>query len=231
MIIVIDRDNLRMVAGTNSRNHAHLIAEVDFSNVATLLVSTEGGRDWTVLTDLEIRMMFKNMSGMESPPYGEAIKQLRAYGETFPVYPKGEAELERTLTELRKLDTPEDAAEHVEAVAERSVENRQAIIAMAEAANPALSRPAERVPEAEYQAARAKPASAPKPAGEAPSAPRKPGATKMVWDICDRALETWGGGEINKAFREAAKKACVDAGINEGTFGVQFGKWKSSKGV
>lgn len=86
----------------------------------------------------------------------------------------------------------------------------------------------------------------PKPP-KAPAAPKPPRApsgpatrpkagttTGKVWDVADAALTAAGGAEnIDdwKAFRASVTKLCEAEGINAGTVGVQFGKWKSSKGI
>ena len=69
--------------------------------------------------------------------------------------------------------------------------------------------------------------------------PREPGerpkatsTTGMVWVICDEALEAIGfKDELTdwKAVRTKANEKATEAGIVGGTFGVQYGKWKSAK--
>lgn len=80
------------------------------------------------------------------------------------------------------------------------------------------------------------PAKAPKP--KPPREPSEPAArpkagtsTGKVWDICDRL---WGTGKDHgtmKNLKAEVLEACAAEGINSGTAGVQFGKWKSSKGL
>lgn len=80
-----------------------------------------------------------------------------------------------------------------------------------------------------------KAASKPPRAPKAPSGPAtrpKPGtATGKVWDIADAALEAAGEVADWKAFRATVTELAKAEGINPGTVGVQFGKWKSSKGL
>lgn len=229
--LIMDKEALRLVAAADTPSHISLIAEVEFSNVPVVILNTADGGSWTILTGEELSGLYRNMSGMEPPSYGECIAQLRQYGETWPAYSKSEAELAAMLVELEKLDTREDIAERAAAAEKQKQVTYQTIINAAHkaatAANPALARPAESIPAAQAVAA----SRAATPSKSEPSAPRKPGATKMVWDICDDLHAQVPLITDIKAFREAAKKKCVEAGINEGTFGVQFGKWKSSKGV
>ena len=71
----------------------------------------------------------------------------------------------------------------------------------------------------------------PKPP-KAPSAPavrpKEGTATGKVWDICDAAYKAAGEVQDWKAFRAAVTALAEKEGINAGTVGVQFGKWKSS---
>lgn len=85
-------------------------------------------------------------------------------------------------------------------------------------------------------AAADKPAKAP----AAPKAPRAPSApatrpkagtaTGKVWDLADQLWSDTAANDI-KAFRTKLTAACEAEGINAGTVGVQFSKWKSSKGI
>lgn len=74
---------------------------------------------------------------------------------------------------------------------------------------------------------------APKPP-KAPSEPAtrpKPGtSTGKVWDAADAALAANPGAPV-KELKSLVVAACEAEGINAGTAGVQFGKWKSSKGL
>lgn len=91
---------------------------------------------------------------------------------------------------------------------------------------------------AEAQEATNKP---PKPQ-KAPKAPKEPAdptgrpkpnsMTGLVWDLADQAYAaTVRNGEEPdwKAVRAELAKLCANEGINAGTMGVQYGKWKASK--
>lgn len=86
----------------------------------------------------------------------------------------------------------------------------------------------------------------PKPAPKAPKAPKAPttpadpnGRPKasstigLVWDLADTAYATVvpdGAAEPDwKAVRAELARLCSQEGINAGTMGVQYGKWKASK--
>ena len=85
----------------------------------------------------------------------------------------------------------------------------------------------------------------PKPAPKAPKAPKAPttpadpngrpkasSTTGLVWDLADTAYATAvpDGAEPDwKAVRAELARLCSQEGINAGTMGVQYGKWKASK--
>ena len=77
-------------------------------------------------------------------------------------------------------------------------------------------------------------------APKAPTAPADPGGrpkatstTGLVWDLADMAYATVvtdGAAEPDwKAVRAELARLCAHEGINAGTMGVQYGKWKASK--
>ena len=85
-----------------------------------------------------------------------------------------------------------------------------------------------------------------KPAPKAPKAPKAPttpadpngrpkasSTTGLVWDLADTAYATVvpdGAAEPDwKAVRAELARLCSQEGINAGTMGVQYGKWKASK--
>lgn len=86
----------------------------------------------------------------------------------------------------------------------------------------------------------------PKPAPKAPKAPKAPttpadpngrpkasSTTGLIWDLADTAYATVvpdGAAEPDwKAVRAELARLCAQEGINAGTMGVQYGKWKASK--
>ena len=86
----------------------------------------------------------------------------------------------------------------------------------------------------------AKPAPKAPKAPKAPTAPADPGGrpkatstTGLVWDLADTAYATVvtdGAAEPDwKAVRAELARLCAHEGINAGTMGVQYGKWKASK--
>jgi len=225
MLIIIDREQLRMVAAAANRKWINLVAYVDFPNVATLIVDSEEGRTWTALDAKEMAMLYTNMSGQPAPEYNVAIEQLRNYANTWGNYPKTEAELE-VQAEAIFREEQANADPEADALAQKQAERQahQAAIAMAEKASASLT-PEQR-------------------AAQAPTAPKAPkghqadgavpakGVTKRVWDIADQVLAV----DPNRpktdfrAFRRTIIERAAAEGINEGTAATQFGKWKLGKG-
>src|ERR1700748_493993 len=104
MFILVDKDNLMMVAAARSLNHIGLIAAVDFPNVATATFNGLDGRSWSMLSEKEVATLYTNMSGEKAPGYGECVAQLRDYVGTWDVYHRSEAELQREYHTLEVED-------------------------------------------------------------------------------------------------------------------------------
>lgn len=69
------------------------------------------------------------------------------------------------------------------------------------------------------------------PAGEA-HRPKAGTSTGRVWDFADEESAKYGAADkAGKAVRQAVIQRCITEGINSSTASVQFGKWKSSKGL
>lgn len=101
MYVLIDKAALRMIAAANKRSHIDLVKLIDFPNLNTELVNALDGGSWTGFTREEMSTLYTNMSGAaEAPDYGVAIEQLRAYAQTWPDYPKSEAELTALLPKV-----------------------------------------------------------------------------------------------------------------------------------
>lgn len=217
MFIVIDRDAMRMVAAADSHEWARYIAYCDFSHCAIAIVDSENGKSWSVFSDTEMKMLYRNMSGLEPPPFGDCVGQLRDYARTWQNYHISLFDLKVKAPQLGVDPEPPKKA--------RPAPVRYAAI-YGKAADPAAVSHAP----ADKRGGSKPPAE--KSSDGASSAPRKPGATKMVWDICDGLMADLSLPIPDiKAFREAAKARCSESGINEGTFGVQFGKWKKERGI
>lgn len=63
---------------------------------------------------------------------------------------------------------------------------------------------------------------------EAPKATPTKGATARVWAIADELLSKIGGGDMKELKRRVVNAAEAE-GLNGGTAGTQFGRWKASK--
>lgn len=72
---------------------------------------------------------------------------------------------------------------------------------------------------------------APRAPASAPSGPPKAGATARVWTIAGEVYDLGDFGGDMKVLRKRIVEACTAEGINPSTASVQYGKWKSSKGL
>lgn len=225
MLILIDRDELKMVAAAGSRKWINLVGYVDFPGKQLVIADSLEGKTWTVLSAEEMATLFKNMSGQDSPPYADAIEQLRAYADTWPNYPKSEAQLEKEAEQIYQEEQASDEDAGIRNLAEVSRETHQACIEMAEAADANIT------PEQRAEAVQAAPKAAAKPSsGEAIERPRQ-GVTKRIWEIADGLFAVTGSIGNLKEFRKQVIARASAEGVNEGTAATQFGKWKASKGL
>ena len=253
MLILIDKNTLRMIASASNHKLMALVQKWDFPEVNGLVVDSEIGREWTALDEDQMGILYMNMSGQEPPDYKTAIEQLRAYAGQWTEYPKPlsyfedlekqqaiphpvtteEAAIAQNAVppepepddeELPQSEVePDDKWTEAELMA-RSRANHQAIITGVEKANAALT------PEQKEAAKASAPTKPEKEKSAEPSAPRKPGATKMVWDIADARHAANPGLDV-KTLRKMIVAECEANGINGGTAATQFGKWKASKGL
>jgi hypothetical protein len=228
MLILIDRDELRMVAAAANRKWINLVGYVDYPGKRLVVADSLEGKTWTVLDAEEMATMFKNMSGQDAPPYATAIEQLRAYADTWPNYPKSEAQLEREAEAIyaEEQAADEDAGIRHLAQAEVSRETHQGCIEMAEAARESLA-PGEAA-QASVNAPAPKPT---KPSSGEPVERPKQGITKRIWEIADELLSVTGSVGNLKEFRSKVIERASAEGANAGTAATQFGKWKTSKGL
>ena len=238
MLILIDRDNLKMVAAASKMSHMMLIEKHLFPDVSTEIVDSQDGKLWTVFTKEEMARLYTNMSGQEAPDYPVAIEQLRAYSAGWSEYPTSEGELVKlddaqAIPGPIEVEEPEPEDEPYVAPTEElepdepvSRATHQAIISGVEAAN-------QKQGVAKVEGGAPTKAKEPKEPKE-PSAPRKPGATKRVWDIAD-AIYANRPAEVTPDYIKLVRKGvivqCESEGINPGTAATQFGKWKAERGV
>ena len=234
MLILIDRDELRMVAAAANRKWINLVGYVDFPGKQLVVADSLEGKTWTVLSDEEMGKLFKNMSGQDAPPYATAIEQLRSYADSWPNYPKSESQLEREAEQIFQEEqaADEDAGiRHLASLPEISRETHQSCIDAAEMARERLS-PEQREEINQNAANQAAAASAPKEKKAAdPSAAPRQGITKRIWEIADELLAVTGSVGVLKEFRKKVIERASAEGANEGTAATQFGKWKASKGL
>lgn len=229
MLILLDMTNLKMVAASAKLARLMLIAKHCFPEVETHIVDSQDGKTWTKLTGGEMSILFTNMSGMqEAPDFPMAIEQLRNYSNSWPEYDLVTDEELEAMEGTQAIPGPLEPEEepYVAPIEEPEPDEpvsratHQAIISGVEAAN-AKAKAEGRAPEAATKA---------QPEKKEPSAPRKQGATKRVWDIADGLKGDTVIANI-KIFRTHVIAACEAEGINPGTAATQFGKWKADKGL
>lgn len=228
MMILIDKEALRMVAAAATREQIRLAAYVDFPNVHAIFVDSEEARTWSLLDRQQMTTLFTNMSGQAAPDYAECIQQLSAYAKSWPAYPKSKEQLEVEAEAIYQAEeaekTPADRAKEAKQAEARMQETHQAVIDMVSAANTALS-PAEKA-----QAADERPQAAEKPSTAPQERPRQ-GQTKKIWDIADDLLSVTGSVGNIKEFRKEVIARAEAMGLNAGTAATQFGHWKRDKGI
>jgi hypothetical protein len=258
MLILIDRDNLKMVAAASKMSHMLLIEKHLFPDVSTEIVDSQDGKLWTVFTKEEMARLYTNMSGQEAPDYPVAIEQLRAYSAGWSEYPTSEGELAK-LDDAQAIPGPLYPAEAYDdspgnPLAGLPAEDRgyeplddEPYVAPTEELEPdePVSRATHQAIISGVEAANQKqgvakveggaPTKAKEPKEpKEPSAPRKPGATKRVWDIAD-AIYANRPAEVTPDYIKLVRKGvivqCESEGINPGTAATQFGKWKAERGV
>lgn len=227
MLILVDKTNLKMVAAASNRKWINLVAYVDFSEVDVAIVDSLEGSTWTVFNAEQMATLYKNMSGQDAPEYGETIKQLRGYAESWPNYPRSEKELEAEAEVIYAKEYVERSTEDKKADQatknELAREAHQAAIQMAESA---------RSGDAPAQGGELSQAAITKPKAESKlePAPRQ-GITKKIWDIADELLAVTGSVGNIKEFRSKVIARASAVGANSGTAATQFGHWKRSKGI
>lgn len=221
MFIVIDKTNLKMVAASSDHDTAGLIAWCDFPDVDISLVNTDDGRSWSLFNTEQMATLYTNMSG-QAPTgnYGACVDELRAYGASWPEYPVSKAILQARYNALKASGA--DKISEADMAELHAKMQREALAAALEANKSGIAS------DAGGESEKGPITAAPKPA-KLPSAPRKPGATGRVWEIADNLVAK--SMTDLKEIRKTLMAQCESEGINLGTAGTQFGKWKASKGL
>lgn len=227
MHILIDKAALKMIAATATRKWANLIAYVEYPEMDFIVVDSLDGTTWTALDRAQMATLYTNMSGQEAPEYAEAISQLRAYADTWPVYGRSEAalevEAERIYAAEEAAKDDDDRAAEAKAKAQIAQTSYQKTITGVEAANAALT--------PEQKAYEGVPIGKKPQASTSPADRPKQGVTKRIWEIADEVLAVTGQVGNVKEFRRTVVARAVAEGANEGTANTQFGKWKAAKGL
>lgn len=204
--LIVDAERMKVVAKVRGYKVACILPDLEHPKTPTIAFALEGKRTFSRFTELELLLLARN-GGLDP-------NVLSSYATlTQVVFDMAEAMAtdSRTYEELdRKAGAKVLPSDDIANVGKHKL--------------PPL-RPPAATPE--------------RPAGEGQSQPKaaapvKPprtkGATGRVWELCDEVKSLDPGADITaKQFRQACLKACEEVGINAGTFGVQFGKWKTSK--
>lgn len=244
MLILIDRDELRMVAAASNRKWINLVGYVDFPGKRLHVVDSLIGDAWTELDRAEMATLFTNMSGQPALDYADAIVQLRAYSESWPNYPKSESQLEKEAEAIYAEEQAELAEQTVDDHSfacsqpfandgEQMRSAHQQTISCAEQLNDLAPGKYTVTGDAAAALGMDAAAQAQKAAAKAstkPEAPRQ-GITKRIWEIADALLAVTGSVGNIKEFRKQVIDRASAEGANAGTAATQFGKWKSSKGL
>lgn len=228
MHILIDKNQWRMVAAAATRKWANLAKYVDYHDFDIIVVDGQEQRTWTTIGEVEMQELYSNMSGQQAPEYGECIRQLSAYAETWPQYPKDEAQLEREAEAIYRAEEAAKSDEDRVADAKRALERqREAHQAAIDAAATSKAAEVKAQPGEPSQPAPTKP-KAKAQDGTPPERPRQ-GITKRIWEIADELLAVTGKIGNLKEFRKQVIDRASAEGANAGTAATQFGKWKAAR--
>lgn len=214
MFILIDKDELRMVAAAESQKWINLVMYVDFPNRNLAIVDADDGKTWTTIDSDHMKKLYANMSGQLPPGYKDCIEQLRSYANTWPNYPKSEAELEKEAERIYQQEKGQPTVIAPPGDIPKPDSAAVAALQAAAGAPPDLSKP-----------------EAPKPAASASNERPRQGITKRIWEIADELLAVTGSMGNAKEFRSKVIVRAEVEGANPGTAATQFGKWKASKGL
>lgn len=208
MWLIIDRERMKMLVKMADYKVACIHADMEFPITPTHVVALDGKRTFTQYSQLDLVMMCRN-GGKEVgilDPYTELTSAAFALANEMPLDKRTYEQLDKKAgAKTLPSDDRKNAGKH----------------------KLPPPKPQECSPEREPGASPEP--SKPKPA-KAASAPRTKGATGRVWELCEQALAGRDFHQVPlKELREAGKVLAEAEGINLGTFGVQFGKWKGTK--
>jgi hypothetical protein len=238
MLILVDKEALRMVAAAGSRKWINLVAYCDFPNIAATIVDSQEARSWTTLDREQMATLYTNMSGQPAPEYSECIKQLSSYAETWPSYAKSEKALETEAEAIYQAEQSEKTEADFKAEAEQARQGQlnalQATVSAVEEMRKLPPGTYTLTGDAAAEMTRQAAAQAQKAAQKAPTEPQarpQQGATKKIWDIADDLLAANPTIGNIKEFRRTVIERAEAMGLNGGTAATQFGHWKRNKGL
>lgn len=207
--LIVDAERMKVVAKVRGYKVACILPDLEHPKTPTIAFALEGKRTFSQFTELELLLLARN-GGLDPnvlSSYATLTQVVHDMVEAMPTDSRTYEELDRKAG--AKVLPSDDRA---------NVGKHKLPPLRPPAATP--ERPAGEGQSQPKAAAPVKP-------------PRTKGATGRVWEISDEMLKNLsehGSVDIQtKDFRQYCLKACEEAGINAGTFGVQFGKWKTSK--
>ncbi len=209
MYIIVLQDELKIGKIAETVEAGCLIAALDFPDVATHCFYGDK-KGWAHYSRLDLQLIIRNHG--QTPgnlfDYSALLAQVVEIANSLPVDKRKVWELER-LADKRRI--PEDT---------RPIEKAPRYME--------LSAPTKGLEALQ----RGEEGEAPPKAPSHRSPPQK-GATGRVWEIADNLIDLYMD-KTNIDLKELRRKviaACEAEGLNPGTAGTQFAKWKKDKGL
>lgn len=247
MYVLIDKDAMQVRYKYHDPKPLAELMHIEFPQCSAAVLSCEPSLPWQKFSDLELRLLYKNLTGSNFPGFtrhglepnistllldlpesvlnvAEIATQAACVGVndlTLYKYAPGQSK-------PIEVNEPYAAKPLVSAAGYKPVIPPPPVASaaptpVARAANPIVNKLAAQT--APTPRAPRDPNAAPSVAG-APAAGSKTG---KVWEIAEAIWQAAGRPSETKGIRKQIIDACEAEGINGSTASVQFGKWKSTK--
>lgn len=244
--ILIDMEKLRVVKRAPTVNQLEYHAELLCKNRDFRIQGPEN-RHWSAFTITELAQIYMNANGPSGAmrSYEDAVLAVAAVVAKLPIDETSAKDLAKKLGyEIKTAETQlprsgyavdmqappgvvgNGVAEDEPAPAKGKRGKKQTVNEELNTAAAMDAAGKKTKVKAEKPAKEAKP---PREKADASGRPPSTSKTGQVWDIADKILKASPKADKgNKEFRTKVIDACVKAGINQSTAGVQFSKWKSA---